>query len=79
MPLLYVIGLVESLIHRYDVPVAPAMVGMILGPVAQRAGAAHRRSAIDFGDGVVGCCAIGACAAARESTPLNVLRRYWMQ
>lgn len=34
--LLYLIGLVGFLMRRYDVPVAPAIVGMILGPVAEQ-------------------------------------------
>jgi putative tricarboxylic transport membrane protein len=33
--LLYVIGLIGFLMRRYDVPVAPVIVGMILGPLAE--------------------------------------------
>ncbi|MCC7039360.1 MAG: tripartite tricarboxylate transporter permease [Burkholderiales bacterium] len=33
--LLYVIGLAGFLMRRYDVPVAPVIVGMILGPLAE--------------------------------------------
>ncbi|MBX3553808.1 MAG: tripartite tricarboxylate transporter permease, partial [Pseudolabrys sp.] len=33
--LLYLIGLVGFLMRRYDVPVAPVIVGMILGPLAE--------------------------------------------
>jgi putative tricarboxylic transport membrane protein len=34
--LLYVIGLVGFVMRRYDIPVAPTIVGMILGPVAEQ-------------------------------------------
>jgi len=34
--LLYIIGLVGFLMRRYDVPVAPTIVGMILGPIAEQ-------------------------------------------
>jgi putative tricarboxylic transport membrane protein len=34
--LLYVIGVVGFLMRRYDVPVAPTIVGMILGPIAEQ-------------------------------------------
>ena len=34
--LLYIIGLIGFLMRRYDVPVAPTIVGMILGPVAEQ-------------------------------------------
>jgi putative tricarboxylic transport membrane protein len=33
--LLYLIGLVGYLMRRYDIPVAPVIVGMILGPLAE--------------------------------------------
>ena len=33
--LLYLIGLVGFLMRRYDIPVAPVIVGMILGPLAE--------------------------------------------
>jgi putative tricarboxylic transport membrane protein len=33
--LLYVIGLIGFLMRRYDIPVAPVIVGMILGPLAE--------------------------------------------
>jgi putative tricarboxylic transport membrane protein len=33
--LLYIIGLVGFLMRRYDIPVAPVIVGMILGPLAE--------------------------------------------
>ncbi|HEY8605694.1 MAG TPA: tripartite tricarboxylate transporter permease [Noviherbaspirillum sp.] len=34
--LLYIIGLIGFLMRRYDIPVAPTIVGMILGPVAEQ-------------------------------------------
>jgi putative tricarboxylic transport membrane protein len=34
--LLYVIGLIGFLMRRYDIPVAPTIVGMILGPIAEQ-------------------------------------------
>jgi putative tricarboxylic transport membrane protein len=34
--LLYLIGLVGFLMRRYDIPVAPTIVGMILGPLAEQ-------------------------------------------
>jgi putative tricarboxylic transport membrane protein len=33
--LLYIIGLIGFLMRRYDIPVAPVIVGMILGPLAE--------------------------------------------
>ncbi|GIZ52172.1 tripartite tricarboxylate transporter permease [Noviherbaspirillum aridicola] len=34
--LLYIIGLIGFLMRRYDIPVAPTIVGMILGPMAEQ-------------------------------------------
>ncbi len=34
--LLYLIGLIGFLMRRYDIPIAPTIVGMILGPVAEQ-------------------------------------------
>ncbi|HYC41490.1 MAG TPA: tripartite tricarboxylate transporter permease [Noviherbaspirillum sp.] len=34
--LLYIIGLIGFLMRRYDIPVAPTIVGMILGPIAEQ-------------------------------------------
>ena len=34
--LLYIIGLIGFVMRRYDIPVAPTIVGMILGPVAEQ-------------------------------------------
>jgi putative tricarboxylic transport membrane protein len=34
--LLYLIGLIGFLMRRYDIPVAPTIVGMILGPLAEQ-------------------------------------------
>jgi putative tricarboxylic transport membrane protein len=34
--LLYVIGLIGFLMRRHDIPVAPTIVGMILGPIAEQ-------------------------------------------
>lgn len=46
--LLYVIGVVGFLMRRYDVPVAPTIVGMILGPIAEQQ--LRRALAISQGD-----------------------------
>jgi putative tricarboxylic transport membrane protein len=46
--LLYIIGLVGFLMRRYDIPVAPTIVGMILGPVAEQQ--LRRALAISQGD-----------------------------
>jgi putative tricarboxylic transport membrane protein len=46
--LLYVIGLVGFLMRRYDIPVAPVIVGMILGPLAEQQ--FRRALAISQGD-----------------------------
>ncbi len=34
--LLYIIGLIGFVMRRYDIPVAPTIVGMILGPIAEQ-------------------------------------------
>jgi putative tricarboxylic transport membrane protein len=49
--LLYVIGLVGFLMRRYDIPVAPTIVGMILGPVAEQQ--LRRALAISQGDATI--------------------------
>jgi putative tricarboxylic transport membrane protein len=46
--LLYIIGLVGFFMRRYDIPVAPAIVGMILGPLAEQN--LRRALAISQGD-----------------------------
>ena len=46
--LLYVIGLIGFLMRRYDIPVAPVLVGMILGPLAEQQ--FRRALAISQGD-----------------------------
>ena len=46
--LLYIIGLVGFLMRRYDIPVAPTIVGMILGPMAEQQ--LRRALAISQGD-----------------------------
>lgn len=46
--LLYLIGLIGFLMRRYDIPVAPTIVGMILGPVAEQQ--LRRALAISQGD-----------------------------
>lgn len=46
--LLYIIGLVGFLMRRYDVPIAPTIVGMILGPIAEQQ--LRRALAISQGD-----------------------------
>lgn len=45
--LLYAIGTVGVLMRRFDFPTAPAVVGMILGPLAE----AQLRNAVAIGDG----------------------------
>jgi putative tricarboxylic transport membrane protein len=46
--LLYIIGLAGFLMRRYDIPVAPTIVGMILGPLAEQQ--LRRALAISQGD-----------------------------
>lgn len=46
--LLYGIGLVGFLMRRYDIPMAPTIVGMILGPLAEQQ--LRRALAISQGD-----------------------------
>ena len=46
--LLYIIGLIGFMMRRYDIPVAPTIVGMILGPVAEQQ--LRRALAISQGD-----------------------------
>ena len=46
--LLYVIGVVGFLMRRYDIPVAPVLVGMILGPLSEQQ--FRRALAISQGD-----------------------------
>lgn len=46
--LLYAIGLAGFLMRRYDIPVAPTIVGMILGPLAEQQ--FRRALAISQGD-----------------------------
>jgi putative tricarboxylic transport membrane protein len=48
LALLYIIGLVGFLMRRYDIPVAPVIVGMILGPLAEQQ--FRRALAISQGD-----------------------------
>ena len=49
--LLYLIGLIGFVMRRYDIPVAPTIVGMILGPVAEQQ--LRRALAISQGDASV--------------------------
>jgi putative tricarboxylic transport membrane protein len=49
--LLYVIGLIGFLMRRYDIPVAPTIVGMILGPVAEQQ--LRRALSISQGDATI--------------------------
>ena len=46
--LLYIIGVVGFLMRRYDIPVAPVLVGMILGPLSEQQ--FRRALAISQGD-----------------------------
>ena len=45
---LYIIGLIGYLMRRYDIPVAPAIIGLILGPLAEQQ--MRRALAISQGD-----------------------------
>jgi putative tricarboxylic transport membrane protein len=45
--LLYIIGLIGFVMRRYDIPVAPTIVGMILGPLAEQ----HLRRALSISQG----------------------------
>jgi putative tricarboxylic transport membrane protein len=49
--LMYLIGIVGFLMRRFDFPVAPAIIGMILGPMAEQQ--FRRALAISQGDGSV--------------------------
>jgi len=49
--LLYLIGLIGFVMRRYDIPVAPTIVGMILGPVAEQQ--LRRALAISQGDATI--------------------------
>jgi putative tricarboxylic transport membrane protein len=48
LALLYVIGVIGFLMRRFDIPVAPVLVGMILGPLAEQQ--LRRALAISQGD-----------------------------
>ncbi len=48
LALLYIIGVIGFLMRRYDIPVAPVLVGMILGPLAEQQ--LRRALAISQGD-----------------------------
>ena len=48
LALLYGIGVIGFLMRRYDIPVAPVLVGMILGPLAEQQ--FRRALAISQGD-----------------------------
>jgi putative tricarboxylic transport membrane protein len=45
--LLYVIGVIGVVMRRFDIPTAPVIVGMILGPLAE----AQLRNAVAIGEG----------------------------
>jgi putative tricarboxylic transport membrane protein len=49
--LLYMIGLIGFLMRRYDIPVAPTIVGMILGPLAEQQ--LRRALSISQGDATI--------------------------
>jgi putative tricarboxylic transport membrane protein len=44
---MYAIGMLGVLMRRFDFPVAPVIVGMILGPLAE----AQMRNALSIGEG----------------------------
>ena len=48
LALLYGVGVIGFLMRRYDIPVAPVLVGMILGPLAEQQ--LRRALAISQGD-----------------------------
>ncbi len=48
LALLYIVGLVGFLMRRYDIPIAPVLVGMILGPLSEQQ--FRRALAISQGD-----------------------------
>jgi putative tricarboxylic transport membrane protein len=48
LALLYIIGVIGFLMRRFDIPVAPVLVGMILGPLAEQQ--FRRALAISQGD-----------------------------
>jgi putative tricarboxylic transport membrane protein len=49
--LMYLIGVIGFLMRRFDIPLAPAIIGMILGPIAEQQ--FRRALAISQGDGSV--------------------------
>jgi putative tricarboxylic transport membrane protein len=48
---LYIVGIVGFLMRRFDIPVAPAVIGLILGPLAEQQ--MRRALAISQGDFMV--------------------------
>ncbi|HYD61366.1 MAG TPA: tripartite tricarboxylate transporter permease [Noviherbaspirillum sp.] len=76
--LLYIIGLIGFLMRRYDIPVAPTIVGMILGPVAEQQ--LRRALSISQGDMTIFItkpisASILALTAALVIVPIIVKRR----
>ena len=47
MVVLYLLGILGFVMRRFDIPVAPAVVGMILGPIAED----HFRRALQIAQG----------------------------